>query len=363
MIPLELPTLDRRTVLGGVVGLAAVAAMPKGAGAATGAELVERAISIDIHSHPGPAFLENSLVPPALDRIAKSPVTAFTYSVVSDTPLLGNDGQKVAATTPRPGQLYDHTKKQLRFGLGALKNAGIEIATTAADIERAKRVGTPTAILAIEGGDFAEGNLAALEEVYALGIRVIQPVHKRGNNFADSQEHQLHGEGLSDAGQAFINELNRLRILIDVSHMTQQAVAETAEATAAPLILSHVIHTPDPSVFRRFKRWATPDYTRVVVETGGLIGVWNLTSGIFPALGYRSEKEMYIDTFRMLADAYGVDHVCLGTDLDAIKGWFDSYNRLPELADELKIAGFSEAEVVQLLGGNVLRVLRNVVGA
>lgn len=303
------------------------------------------------------------MVPEALREIKETQLTAFTYSVVADGPLIGRKrGRLVIKGEPAKGQLYKHTSSQFNAGLEDIKDAEIPIATSAADIENAKKNGKKTALLAIEGGDFAEGKMETIEEFHKKGVRVIQPVHKRGNQFADSQEHELHGDGLSDAGKEFVKELDRLGIVNDVSHMTEDALEETAEITTKPLVLSHVIYPKGGAGFRRFKRWASTSYAKMVVETGGVLGVWNMTDRLYKHLGYGSGKEMFVGTFRYLADEYGVDHVALGSDVGSTPGWFDSYERLPDLADELKTAGFNDEEIGKMLGGNILRVIRKVTG-
>ena len=248
-------------------------------------------------------------------------MTAFAYSVVADGPMIGRKkGRLFIKGTPEKGQLLNHTAKQLNSGIEALEASTIQIATSAADIKNAKFNDKKVAILSIEGGDFADGNMAAIEEFYNKGVRVIQPVHKRGNQFGDSQESLSHGTGLSDAGKDFIRELDRLGIVIDVAHMTEEAVRLTAETSSKPLILSHVIDVKNNRTFRRFKSWAAPDYAKMIVDTGGVLGVWNMTIRLYEHLGYGSGKEMFVGTFRYLADRYGVDHVALGSDLDSTPG-------------------------------------------
>lgn len=358
--------VHRRTFLAGAIGFGVAAGIPRGLCAAPNPALLDDIVTIDIHSHPGPAYKDLNTVPGALARIKRSKLTAFTYSIVADAPLLRRDdgsGLSIAKPTGK-NQLRDYSFGQLDAGVAALKDAGIGIMAAAGDIATAKRNGAKAAILAIEGGDFAEDDLGAVERAHGLGVRLVQPVHKRGNRFADSQEDIQHGEGLSEAGKAFVRELERLKIVIDVSHMTEAAVRKTAGVATRPLILSHVVHVEHAPRSKRFKRWAQPAYARIVADTGGVVGVWNLTgSGLAAMLGHASEKAMFIDTFRHLADTFGVDHVGLGSDLDSTTGWFDSYERLPELVLALGGAGFKDDEIGKMLGGNVLRVIEAVLAA
>ena len=104
-------------------------------------------------------------------------------------------------------------------------------------------------------------------------------------------------------------------------------------------------------------RVAFPDHAKIVADTGGLLGVWNLAPRRWVEyLGYTSRRDMFIGTFKKLADRYGTDHVCLGTDIGSTTGWFNNYDQLADLANELRSVGFNNQEIAKMLGGNVLKL-------
>ncbi len=189
--------------------------------------------------------------------------------------------QSTASRTPPVGYTID----QLKSVTTLLKSAGITVARRADDILAAKREGRKACILAVEGADFANDRLSALQEVYDLGVRIVQPVHNTPNDFAFSQNTKENwGADLKPTGGDLIRELNRLGIVIDVAHMSRQAVATTAKLSSAPIILSHALHVVTRGKWARKPRplknitgrKTFEDFRQAVVSTGGVIGVWNL---------------------------------------------------------------------------------------
>ena len=324
---------------------------------------LKQTITIDTHAHPGAYWRENGNVSRALGEIKNSHITAFNFSVPVDVPVLGrtNSGRIFAKRAPSSGELYKFAKAGIELGISEMSDKGIPVARTAADIVAAKKSATPTGVLALEGGGFAEDRLEAIQEMYELGVRIIQPVHyNTASPFGDIQGQDEKG-GLTSDGETFVKELGRLGIILDVAHMTEEGVAKAADAYGGPLLLSHVLYPPSGKRFTRFTRWASPEHARRVVDTGGLLGVWNFTGYRYPKhLGYDSEKEMTIGTFRKLADEYGVDHVCLGSDVGSTEGWFNGYDDLPKLVEGLRDDGFNDEEVAKMLGGNVLKLFADV---
>ncbi len=360
--------INRRSFLGAgsaaavtaIAGVPAMTAFTGVAQAKSSAEnLLKKAITIDTHSHPGPFYKDMKTLSPALDKIKKSHLTGFAYSVVTDLPIMEKRGK--LKRKPRKGELHEYVVSQLNKGTSIMGESGIKAALNTADIVAAKQAGTQTAILAIEGGGFAEGRLEAIQEVYDLGARIIQPVHYNYYNpFGDIQGKSSKG-GLTAEGAAFAKELARLGIVLDAAHMTYEGVKKVADAYGGPLLLSHVMYPPKKVKTKKFTRWASPGHAKTIVETGGLLGVWNLGgSKMAKTLGYRSSRDLTVLTFKYLADKYGVDHVCLGSDLDSTKGWFGSYQDLPKLVEALQDTGFNDEEITKMLGGNVMKLFKKV---
>ena len=361
-IPFTL-NMNRRSFL--VAGTAAAVTtlirIPKARASADA--FLKQTITIDTHAHPGAFWRKNGNVSLALDEIKDSHITAFTFSVPVDHPILDRTygGRIFAKRAPGSGELYKFAKAGIELGISEMSDKGIPVARSAADIVAAKKSATPTGVLALEGGGFAEDRLEAIKEMYELGVRIIQPVHyNTASPFGDIQGQDEKG-GLTSDGKTFVKELGRLGIILDVAHMTEEGVAKAADAYGGPLLVSHVLYRPPRMGLNRFKRWASSEYAKRVVDTGGLLGVWNITGYRFPEyFGYDSGKEMTISTFRELADEYGVDHVCLGSDVGSTEGWFNGYDDLPKLVEALRDAGFNDNEIAKMLGGNVLKLFEGV---
>jgi len=362
-------TLDRRSFLNTgtaaiVTALAGIPAMTAFTGAAyaksSAEDLLKQAITFDTHTHPGPFYRSMESLPGALKKIKASHLTGFAYSVVTDLPIMKKG--RLMKRKPEKGELYQYVVSELEKGSTKLTELGVKIALNSQDIIAAKKAGAPVAMLAIEGGGFAEDRLEAIQEVYHLGARIIQPLHYNYYNpFGDIQGKSSKG-GLSKEGTAFVKEMARLGMVVDVAHMTHKGVNKAADAYGGPLLLSHVAYLKRRTDTGRFKRTAMPEHAKRVVDTGGLLGVWvNDHPKIVEMLGYSSAKKLMIGNFRMLADKYGADHVCLGTDLNSTKGWFKGYEMLPELVESLQEVGFHDDEIINMLGGNVLKLFNKVI--
>jgi membrane dipeptidase len=212
-------------------------------------------------------------------------------------------------------------------------------------------------LLAVEGCDFLEGRIDRVQEAYDRGIRSLQLVHYRVNELGDIQtETGVHG-GLTPFGKQVVQQMNALGIVVDVAHATLPVVRGVAETTTQPIILSHS-NIQDWSGWARF---ITKDHARRVAETGGVIGAMPIV------IKQRAGDDIgaYVTHISRLADAVGVDHVGIGTDMDGIGpgAIFTSYTRWPSLAAALSGHGYSQSEVAKILGGNAQRVFQKVAEA
>ncbi|ANN74564.1 peptidase M19 [Bordetella bronchialis] len=180
------------------------------------------------------------------------------------------------------------------------------------------------------------------------GLRHLQLTHYRVNELGDIQTAPpVHG-GLTDFGAEVIRRCNRLGIVVDVAHGTPDLVRRAAAVTARPLVLSHTALGARPS---RYSRAITPEHARLVAGTDGVIGIWPVAA-TFPTLAAMAGG------IRAMADAVGVRHVGVGSDMLGLVGpsVLDSYRKLPLLAQALRDAGFTREEAGMILGGNYARV-------
>jgi membrane dipeptidase len=346
--------LDRRQALLGMaatLSLAATGCAPAASHREAAAALLDDVVSVDLHSHPGMVpVLARATMDGHIERLAKGRVRAALFSAVGDGPLLtlSPQGRIYAQREPQPGELYQSAYQQLQPVRNRVASGKLALVERIADLERARGEGRPAAILAVEGGDFLEGRLERVQEAYDRGVRSIQLVHYRVNELGDIQTEPPRHQGLTPFGRDVIREMNRLGMLVDVAHATFDGVKAAVETSSQAVILSHtVVGVPG------FARAVSREHARLVAERGGVVGVFPVTFG-GPGFGG------YIDHLSRMADAVGIDHVAVGTDMDGIPfqvATFDDYAEWPSIATALLARGYGRVDVSKVMGGNVVRVL------
>jgi membrane dipeptidase len=352
--------LTRRQALKAATAALAAAGCAPAATAPRKAEaesLLAGNVSVDLHSHPGlhPRISPTSLGT-HLDRIAKGRLKVALLTAVGDGPVIraSPTGRVSQVRQPNPGELYVSTYQQLSTFRAAIDNGRLVMVRNAGDLERLNAAATPGGILAVEGGDFLEGRLDRVQEAYDRGIRSIQLVHYRVNELGDIQtEPAVHG-GLTPFGKDVIREMNRLGMVVDVAHATFDGVRAAADVAHKPMILSHtILFTRTP-----FARAVTRDHALLVAGQGGVIGVFPVSTDAFNFNGF-------IEHVSRLVDAVGVDHVGIGSDMDGIPGGpvFSDYAEWPSIPAALLARGYRPPDVVKVMGGNFVRVLKAVAPA
>jgi membrane dipeptidase len=267
-----------------------------------------------------------------------------------------------------------------------------ELARSADDVERIVRSGKIASLIGIEGGVAIENSLAQLRAFHALGARYMTLTHNTTLDWADAATDSPKHDGLTAFGERVVKEMNRLGMLVDISHVAPATMADALRVSQAPVIASHssaYAICPSP-------RNVPDEILKAVKQNGGVVMV-NFYSGfIVPESGRKMRavlEEMrtkYPDrearmkaleawylseggklsrgTYRDVADhidhivkVAGIDHVGIGSDFDGITMWpvgLDDVSSYPRLTDELLRRGYSEADVHKVLGGNVLRAFR-----
>lgn len=330
--------------------------------------LLARHPSIDAHAHPGRTFVEGAehlsgliWVYAKLGTFEKRTIadmnagglTAAAFAAVSDFQALGTAGEGLAAVRNfEPGEAWASYKRQIG-NIKALATAGLVYPVKApADFAAARAAGKAGALLTVEGGDFLEGRAERVAEAYADGVRSITLMHYRNNELGDIiTANPVHGK-LSDAGVAVVRAMNAAGMLIDVAHASEATAMGAIHASAKPVIASHV-HVQSEKLHH--PRFISLDLAKAVAQTGGgVLGAWPAGIGIVDLNGF-------VDRVFDLVDHAGIDHVCLGTDMDAnYKPVFDTYANLPLFVAGLLKRGMHEPEVAKLIGGNFLRVFAAV---
>ena len=251
-----------------------------------------------------------------------------------------------------------------------------QIAYTARDVEQIVSGGKLAAIAAIEGGHAIENNLETLAEFHGLGVRYMTLTHTCSNDWADSSTDENLNGGLSEFGLEVIQEMNRLGIIVDVSHISDEAFWDVIHATQAPVMASHsgarsIVNHP---------RNLTDDMIRAVGVSNGVVMInfmtlyidpekiptWKVVSG-WHWFTHPKQSEtplsLVVDHIDHVVNVAGIDHVGLGSDFDNtpfLPEDLKDVSDYPNITFELLRRGYSEEDIHKILGVNVLRVLADV---
>ena len=277
----------------------------------------------------------------------------------------------------------------------------LRFATTAADVRRAKEEGKVAILIGVEGGHAIESSLDRLRELHARGVRYLTLTWNNGVPWAGSAvgEGGTRTGGLTDFGREVVREMNRLGMLVDLSHVSDSTFFDAVAISRAPVIASH----SSARALARSPRNLSDEQLRAVARTGGVVNV-NFFSRFLDD-EYRAREEavearvaaaraeprsgtdsaaatrvaalrdsllaaipqtpfgVLIDHIDHIARVAGVDHVGIGSDFDgvsALPDGMEDVTRLPRIAQALLDRGWSEADVKKMLGGNMLRVMTRV---
>lgn len=268
-------------------------------------------------------------------------------------------------------QMMDGVYEQIRRHPGSLELAG-----TVADIRRLHRTGKIAALMGIEGGHAIEDSLPALRMFYRMGIRYMTLTHTNTNNWADSAggisvKGERRHNGLSDFGKEVVREMNRLGMMVDISHVSDETFNDCVEVSRAPLIASHSSCRALTNVPRNM----SDEMLRALARNGGVVMI-NFYNGFInteyarpgmPAPTKPAEKatlEMLMQHFEHAIKVAGIDHVGIGSDFDGVDGMLppgmEDVTKLPTITYELLRRGYSEKDVRKVLGENLLRVMGEV---
>jgi membrane dipeptidase len=276
----------------------------------------------------------------------------------------------------------------------------IALALTAADVERIIASGKIAAILTVEGGHQIDDDLAILRIYHRLGIRAMTLTHFRNTTWADSSTDKPAHNGLTDFGKQVVREMNRLGMIVDISHVSDKTFYDALQVTTKPVIASH----SSCRVLSSAARNMDDDMLRALARNGGVVGV-NFSSAFLSqqdaddlrkkitqenaleptmtgaALDEYASKQYHEDYAKVhvghatLDDAAkcvdhivkvaGIDHVGIGSDFDGIPdvpAGLEDVSKMPDLTAALLRMGYSEEDIQKIRGKNFLRVIREVVG-
>lgn len=324
---------------------------------------------VDVHAHPGRCFLGG--LPAAspfvqafgpddsVDRVRSSAageVAVVNTATVADLAVIGPNGSGGlgASRDFEPGEAEHDHERQLAAVDSLLEHHDIRAVLAPDDVAAAAADSVPGAFVSCEGADFLDGRLDGLERAYDRGVRSITLVHYRVNELGDIQTEAPKYDGLTEFGRDVVAEMNELGMIVDLAHATFAATVDALEASSAPILISHS-HLAAPG--SDHPRLLSEQHAQMVASAGGVIGAW-------PAGVTLTSISDYCDEICRMVDVVGIDHVAIGTDLDAnYRPVLTDYEQFPEVAAGLSSRGLDAAEVDQVLGGNFIRLFREVVAA
>lgn len=282
----------------------------------------------------------------------------------------------------------------------AANSKDMEFAYSSADVERIHKAGKLAALASLEGGHLIADSLGVLRAFYLLGVRYMTLAHFQSNRFADSMTDKEIHRGLSPFGRELVREMNGIGMMVDVSHISPQAVLDAVAESKAPVLASHSSSMAVAPVVRNM-----PDEIIAAIARKGGVVCLNFHAGYLDKAAYdvyirnRAARDKEIKdvleqrptdparwrTVREIQQKYfarmpkvdyhillkhidhiakiaGTDHVGLGSDFDGISGMtpsgIEDVSKFPLLVKGLIEMGYSDADIRKIMGLNILRVLR-----
>jgi membrane dipeptidase len=296
---------------------------------------------------------------------------------------------------PRALEVLDGLRQEVHRN-----SSDIEMASTADDILRIHRAGKVAALASLEGGHLIGDSIRILRLFYTLGIRYMTLAHFNTNNWADSMTDAAVHNGLSPYGKDIVREMNRLGMLIDVSHVSEKTVMDALETSRAPLIASHSSAKAVADVPRNM----TDEVIRAIARKGGVICInfsvayldkkaydtiwpvranrqqevrevlaqhandprrWDLARGIeqrYYKMIPKVDIKQLLRHVDHVAKVAGVDHIGMGSDFDGIAGMvpagMEDVSKYPAIVRGLMELGYADEDIRKIMGMNLIRVIR-----
>ena len=225
------------------------------------------------------------------------------------------------------------------------------------NIEDALSQGKIAAMLSIEGGEALQGDLGALRNFYRLGVRSICLTWNYRNEIADGVKDGETGGGLTPFGRKLIAEMNKLGMLVDLSHISEKGFWDVMETTLKPVIVSH----SNARIICSHPRNLHNEQILAVAKNGGVIGI-NLYPEFLNNEGKATLKDI-INHIEHIISLIGPDHIGLGADFDGIEKTPEGINGVESISvifEELGKLNYSDEIIEKFAAGNFLRLIKNL---
>lgn len=274
------------------------------------------------------------------------------------------------------------------------------LATTSEDVLQARREGRIAILIGIEGGHMIDSSIEVLRQMHRLGARYLGLTHSGNTPWVGAAEYSDGPEGLTDLGKAIVREMNRLGMMADLSHASDQAFFDTVETSTAPILNTHAACRS----VANHPRNLTDDMLKALAGNGGVLGVayyagmlddeyranfpklrgigaqrsavrqehagnlkrlseelWKLNLAEVELIGAPPISRL-VDHIEHAATVAGIDHVGLGSDYDSVglklPAGLEHIGKTPNLIAALQERGFSDEDVAKVMGGNALRAMQ-----
>ena len=364
--------------------------------------LLERAVVIDLHNDTTQMIVDegynlaesHNYGQVDIPRMRRGHYSGLFFSIWSDS-----ERYTPAESIRRALDEIDAVRRET-----ARHPADFAPAATADEILAARKQGRIAVLMGIEGGHMIDSDLAILRTYYQLGARYMTLTHTTNTPWADSSGAAPAHNGLTDFGRQVVREMNRLGMMVDTSHVSDKTFSDVLETSTAPVIASH----SSCRALDDAPRNMTDDMLRALAKNGGVVHI-NYFEGFLdhgfleryaalkaeqaqqdaiedqaPKFGDRSQEgpamrrldaqriatlgrvplSTLLDHFEHAVRIAGIDHVGLGSDFDGSDDQFpegmEDASKIPNLVRGLMERGSSDEDILKILGGNTLRVMREV---
>src|SRR5438034_4310053 len=302
-----------------------------------------------------------------LPRMREGGLDAAFFSIYMPGTVTGPEAVKRALI------LIDHVRR-----LTEQHPNEIALATTAAEVRAANKAGRIAALMGMEGGHMIDDSLAVLREYQRLGVRYLTLSHSVNTNWSDSSGDKPAHNGLTAFGRNVVREVNRLGVMVDISHVADKTFWDALEVSRAPLLASH----SSCRALSGHPRNMTDDMIKALAGRGGVIQINYATTFLDNDLYEATQKrqglgeaeraalpplpkvswEKIIEHIDHAVKIAGPTHVGLGSDFDGttLPVGMEDCSMLPKITAALLEKGYSEQDVKNILGGNLLRLMERV---
>ena len=338
----------------------------------------------------------------ASSSFAKLDLSQSQKSLQTDIPRLrqGNVGAQfwsvyVPADTAQRGVALQQTLEQIELVHSMIQRYPdvFELARTADDVERIRQSGKIASLIGVEGGHSIDNSIENLRRLRKLGAAYMTLTHSDTLSWADSATDTPQSGGLSEFGEEIVREMNRLGMLVDISHVSPETMKDAIRISKAPVIFSH----SSARAIANHPRNVPDDVLQLTARNGGIVMVNFFSGFVVPSSAQRmlqmfdvqrKLREQYpkeedyqkarkrwqlenpmepgslhdlVDHFDHIVRVAGIDHVGLGSDFDGVTSLpsqIDDVASYPLITQELLNRGYTPDEIGKILSGNILRVMR-----